>query len=97
MDSKSQNKDSDDREDMEPNSLLTLQSNLIIRFSEFAFKVLNSQMDEFFDDQIGIFDQDEGELTSGRGETLEQYQSYELYLSELEVQFDGFAIKEGLH
>jgi hypothetical protein len=69
--------------------------NVVIRFCEYGYKVLNQDMDEFFEDNISAFDQDEDELRSGRGETFEQYDVYKRYLKKLEEFFDGFATSEG--
>jgi hypothetical protein len=69
---------------------------LVSKFAEFAFDVLKSPtMDTFFEDNIEAFDQDEEDLHSGRGETLEQYEIYQKYVNELEVHFDLFAVQEG--
>lgn len=35
----------------------TPQKNLVMRFCEFAFKVLNQNMDDFFEDNMGAFEQ----------------------------------------
>jgi hypothetical protein len=62
--------------------------NIVMKFTEYAFKVLNQDMDDFFEDNMGEFDQDADELTSGQGETLQQYAVYQQYVSELERHFD---------
>ena len=69
--------------------------NLVIRFVEFAFKVLNQEMDPFFEENLVYFDQNNEDLIDGRGETLQQYSIYQKYLTELEVYFDEFALQEG--
>jgi hypothetical protein len=69
--------------------------NLVIRFVEYAFDVLNNRMDEFFEDSMNSFDQDLSELRDGSGETLEQYEIYQKYLKLLELKFDEFATDEG--
>lgn len=69
--------------------------NLIVRFVEYSFQILNHDMDEFFEDNMMVFDQDQHDLEDGRGETLEQYDVYQKYLKLLEVYFDEFAMKEG--
>jgi hypothetical protein len=69
--------------------------NLIIRFTEYAYKVLNEDMDDFFEDHVRAFDQDDSELESGKGETLEQYDVYMKYIAELEKRFDVFSEREG--
>ena len=33
------------------------QKNVVMRFCEYAFRVLNQDMDDFFEDNIGVFDQ----------------------------------------
>jgi len=71
------------------------KKNLALRFCEFAFKVLNQDMDDFFEDNMDAFDQDVDELQSGRGETFEQYEAYKQYVQELEIHFDEFATIEG--
>ena len=63
--------------------------NIVIRFTEFASKVLNQDMDDFFEDHMEDFDQLDEELTSGAGETLEQYEVYQKYIAQLEKHFDG--------
>lgn len=68
---------------------------LVMHMCEFAFKVLNDEMDGFFEDNVDAFEQEDGELFSGRGETLEQYNVFKKYESELERRFDSFALKEG--
>lgn len=69
--------------------------NLVLRFCEFAFKILNHDMDTFFVEHMELFDQDENELQSGGGETLQQYEVYQKYLKELDILFDEFAFREG--
>jgi hypothetical protein len=69
--------------------------NVIVRFVEYSFHILNHEMDGFFDDHMAAFNQDLEDLTDGRGETLEQYEIYQKYLSELESYFDEFASREG--
>jgi hypothetical protein len=69
--------------------------NVVVKFCEYAYKVLNDDMDEFFEDHIADFDQNEEELESGRGETLEQFSVYQKYVSELEKYFDDFSAQEG--
>jgi hypothetical protein len=69
--------------------------NLVIRFVEYAFDVLNNRMDDFFEDSMNSFDQDLNELRDGSGETLEQYEIYQKYLKLLEIKFDEFATTEG--
>lgn len=66
--------------------------NLVMRFTEFAFRVLNHDMDAFFEDSMSEFEQEDGELSSGAGETLGQYEVYRQYIRELERHFDGYAI-----
>jgi len=68
---------------------------LIGRMTQHSFKVLNLEMDSFLESQIDVFDQDPDDFASGRGETLEQYDSYQKYVSELEQHFDAFAAEEG--
>lgn len=68
---------------------------LVMHMCEFAFKVLNDEMDEFFEENVDSFEQEDDELSSGRGETLEQYNVFKKYESELERRFDSFALKEG--
>jgi hypothetical protein len=63
--------------------------NLVMRFCEFAFRVLNHDMDDFFEDSLADFDQDGAELSSGQGETLQQYEVYQAYIAQLERHFDG--------
>eukprot|EP01041_Mallomonas_annulata_P012927 gene12927-27270_t len=68
---------------------------LVMRMCEYAFKVLNFEMEDFFDKYVDLFDQEEDDLNSGRGETMEQYNVFKKYEGELEIRFDDFAVKEG--
>lgn len=68
---------------------------LVSRMCEHAFKVLNTDMDEFFELHVDLFEQDEADLTSGRGETLQQYNIYKKYQAVLEEKFDDFSLNEG--
>jgi hypothetical protein len=45
--------------------------------TEHAFQVLNLDMDDFFAKYVETFDQDDQDLISGRGETLQQYAAYQ--------------------
>ena len=69
--------------------------NLIIRFVEYAFNILNNEMNEFFEEKMLKFDQNLNELQDGSGETLEQYEIYQEYLQLLEIKFDKFINEEG--
>jgi len=69
--------------------------NLVTKLTQHAFQVLNIDMDGFFDEHLDVFDQDIEELTSGQGETLEQYDAFTKYSRELERHFDDFAQREG--
>lgn len=62
--------------------------NIVVKFCEHAFKVLNHDLDDFFEDNMSEFDQENEELTSGQGETLQQYEVYQKYVVELEKHFD---------
>mmetsp|Transcript_12867 Transcript_12867/g.21007 ORF Transcript_12867/g.21007 Transcript_12867/m.21007 type:complete len:414 (+) Transcript_12867:71-1312(+) len=88
---------SDSKADDEGQSELQTQppKNIVMKFSEYAFKVLNQDMDDFFEDNMSEFDQDSEELTSGQGETLQQYDVYQQYIAQLEKHFDSFAADEG--
>jgi len=68
---------------------------LVMRMCEYGFKVLNYEMDDFFEDNADTFDQDDSDLNSGRGETLAQYNIFKKYEEELDKKFDAFAKKEG--
>ena len=68
---------------------------LVMRMCEYAFKVLNEDMDDFFDEHVDAFEQDEDDLSTGRGETLQQYDIFKKYEAALELKFDSFATKEG--
>lgn len=61
----------------------TNDKNVVIRFCEFAYKVINEDMDDFFCDNMDAFDQDDEDIASGRGETFEQFEVYKKYLSEV--------------
>lgn len=93
MESKQEAKgSSDSKGDDEGQSELQLQTqppkNIVMKFTEYAFKVLNQDMDDFFEDNMTEFDQDSEELTSGQGETLQQYDVYQQYIAQLEKHFD---------
>lgn len=74
---------------------LVRSNNVVVKFCEYAYKVLNDDMDDFFEEHIADFDQNEEELESGRGETLEQFNVYQKYVAELEKYFDDFSTQEG--
>ena len=57
--------------------------NLIVRFVEYVYKAINEDMDDFFEDNVDVFDQDDEEVDSGKGETFEQYAVYEEYLKQV--------------
>ena len=59
------------------------QKNIVVRFVEYAYKVINEHMDDFFEDNMDVFDQDDEEVESGRGETFEQYEVFKRYLEEV--------------
>eukprot|EP00615_Pteridomonas_danica_P000854 CAMPEP_0114335940 /NCGR_PEP_ID=MMETSP0101-20121206/5379_1 /TAXON_ID=38822 ORGANISM="Pteridomonas danica, Strain PT" /NCGR_SAMPLE_ID=MMETSP0101 /ASSEMBLY_ACC=CAM_ASM_000211 /LENGTH=518 /DNA_ID=CAMNT_0001467705 /DNA_START=27 /DNA_END=1583 /DNA_ORIENTATION=- len=63
--------------------------------TEHAYRVLNLQMDEFFERHFQTFEQDDEDISNGRGETLEQYAAFQQYVVELEHHFDTFATGEG--
>lgn len=68
---------------------------LVQRLVGFAFRVLNVDMDGFFTRNYRTFEQDVGELRSGAGETLEQWDVFKEYERELEVHMDKFCKQEG--
>lgn len=59
------------------------QKNVVARFVEYAYKVINENMDDFFEDNMEVFDQDDEDVESGRGETFEQYEVFKKYLEEV--------------
>ena len=68
---------------------------IVMKLTEYAFKVLQVDMSDFFDEHMAKFEQEDNDLTSGRGETLEQYDVYKLYTAELEKHMEEFALLEG--
>lgn len=68
---------------------------LVMKMCQHAFKVLNSDMEDFFEENADLFDQEDEDLTSGRGETIQQYNIFKLYEGQLESKFDDFAVSEG--
>lgn len=59
------------------------QKNIVVKFVEYAYKIINEDMDDFFEDNMSVFDQDDDDMRSGRGETLEQYDVFRKYLEEV--------------
>ena len=54
--------------------------NLVIKFVEYTYRMINEDLDVFFEDNMMEFDQDDEDITTGRGETLQQYEIYKKYL-----------------
>eukprot|EP00937_MAST-01D_sp_MAST-1D-sp2_P007337 g7337.t1 len=67
---------------------------LVNRLVEFTFKLLNTELEPFFNEHCMVFDQ-EGEDLQQRGETLEQYAAFKKYEKELEGHLDKFVKNEG--
>lgn len=70
---------------------------LVMSLVEHASKVLNLDMQGFFEARSGVFDQAPAELASGQGETLQQYSAFQEYEVELERHFDVFVASRGFH
>uniref|UniRef100_A0A7S2GPH1 Uncharacterized protein n=1 Tax=Octactis speculum TaxID=3111310 RepID=A0A7S2GPH1_9STRA len=68
---------------------------LISRLTEHAFRVLNVDMDPFFEEHALTFDTPVADLVSGRGHKNELHQVYLLYVEELETHLDEFIQNEG--
>ena len=66
---------------------------LVMRMTEYAFRVLQTSMADFFEAHMGAFETRD-DLPEGE-HTLEQYESFRRYLEELEHHFEGFAREEG--
>ena len=68
---------------------------LVISFVSFTQKVLQEDMQNFFETHMDKFDQDEEELTTGRGETFEQYDVFKKYEKILDEKIEGFCRTKG--
>ena len=67
---------------------------LVNRLVEYTFRILNSEMEPFFEAHAPAFDQ-EGDDLRDRGETLEQFEAFKQYEVELEKHMDAFVKDEG--
>ena len=61
---------------------------LLFALVEHAQRILEKDMAPFLEAKCLLFDQPLDELTSGQGETLEQYAAFKEYEQQLEVHFD---------
>jgi hypothetical protein len=68
---------------------------LVVGFVEYATKVVNEDMKDFFESNLDLFDQDDSEITDGTGHTLEQYEIFQKYESILERKIDEFSVEKG--
>jgi len=68
---------------------------LVMGFVEYTTKVLNEDMQEFFEDHMDQFDQDDADLVDGTGHSLEQYEIFQKYERILEKRIDEFAVEKG--
>ena len=66
---------------------------LVIRMTEYAFRVLSIDMSDWFEENMHSFMNPDA-LPEGE-HTLEQYSVYQRYTVELERHFDSFAAAEG--
>jgi len=87
-----------------PRSSQQEQKNLVERLVAFMMKVINDDLDSFWQSCYPHFDQDPNELISagrggkggtGQGETLQQYALYQDYLKILDEKLEYFARSEG--
>ena len=69
-------------------------ASLVNRLVEFTFRILNTEMEPFFNEHCMTFDQ-EGDDLQQRGETLEQFAAFKLYEKELERHLNSFTKAEG--
>ena len=67
--------------------------NLVQRFVDFVFRVIHTEMDEFFTRNADLFDQDWDDFNQ-QGETLEQYNVFKRYEELLDTHLSRFAEKE---
>ena len=68
---------------------------LLFALVEHAQRILEKDMAPFLEAKCLLFDQPLDELTSGQGETLEQYAAFKEYEQQLEVHFDSFVASRG--
>ena len=68
--------------------------NLVQRFVEFAFSMLHTKMDSFFERHAAKFDQEWDDYLQS-GETLEQYEIFKEYEELLDENLTEFVHKEG--
>jgi len=70
------------------------QPTLVHKLVDYAFRMLSTDMGEFFARHVQVFDQDANEVRQ-QGETIEQYHVFQEYLQLLEEAMDEFVKKEG--
>jgi hypothetical protein len=70
--------------------------NLVQRFVDYVFRVIHTEMDEFFTRNANLFDQDWDDFNQ-QGETLEQYNVFKRYEELLDVHLTKFAKSEKFH
>ena len=67
--------------------------NLVQRFVDYVFRVIHTEMDDFFTRNATLFDQDWDDFNQA-GETLEQYNVFKRYEELLDVHLTRFAENE---
>ena len=67
--------------------------NLVQRFVDYVFRVIHTEMDDFFTRNAELFDQDWDDFNQ-QGETLEQYSVFKRYEELLDVHLTKFADSE---
>ncbi|CAD7930285.1 unnamed protein product [Amoebophrya sp. A25] len=74
----------------------TKQKSLAHRFCKFMLQLINRDLDYLFEEFLPVFaNQNEHELASGQGETLEQYACFQKYVAIIEKKLEIFALNEG--
>ena len=67
--------------------------NLVQRFVDYVFRVIHTEMDDFFTRNAELFDQDWDDFNQ-KGETLEQHAVFKRYEELLDEKLSNFAEKE---
>ena len=68
---------------------------LVLALVEHSARIIAIDMAWFFEAHCHLFEQSEHELSSGAGETLEQYEAFQRYERELELHFESFVHAHG--
>ena len=70
---------------------------LVLALVEHCSNVLQNAMAPFLEAHCHLFEQDVDELSSGAGETHEQFGAFNSFVAELEPHFDEFVLSRGGH